>query len=383
MKKGITGQLDNLKHLKTHLNASIFIFLLFFAIPAHGQLLEDNFDTYDYGLLHITGATGGWYLPAGASTSASVVQNTFFKSFPNSIYLTSEFNNNTDRTLPAMATGTLSFWFKAVLDSEIHGETISIFLKESGSVKLWLRFACGGGNCGAWPAEVQTNVEGTWYTIGSFATSTDWHFLNVDFSTSTANYTLDNGTPSGWKKIYASFMGGVKTITLFGGGQTGKIRLWLDNFGGYYSGISCGENALCGNCFSITACENAGCYWLNDTCFWFPTSPASDFLGYYASNSSFATPTTLVLNWVDFAKPFIETLGNWTSAFQENFNVASATESGLALGLVIPQAKGYVKFIDDFLGGLPLGELLTACLTILLLIIVFRIIKTIAGLLKP
>jgi hypothetical protein len=383
MKKAILHQLIGRGGLKWLLNASILGFLLLFGLPASAQLLQDNFDTYDYGWLSITGASGGWYLPASASTSASVESNTFFESFPNSVYFTSEFNSDTEKTLSTMATGTLSFWFKASPDDTINSESINIYLKESGSIKLWFKFLCGGGDCSTWEPEVRNHYSGGSTFIGSFSTSTDFHFLSIDFTTSTANYTLDNGTPSGWQNIYSNFTGDIKTISLYGGSQTGKWRLWVDSFGDYFSAGSCGEGAYCGNCSSITSCENAGCYWLNETCFWFPVSPASGFSEYYASNTSFATPTAFVLNLVDFSKPFIETLGNWTSAFQENFNIASATASGLNLGLFIPEAKGYLDYIDSFFGDLPVGEFFTLLLTILILIIVFRVIKSIVGFLKP
>ena len=384
-KRRSNTQLSTSTGLKWLLNALFIGILITFATPASAQLIAEVFDTYESGLLSITGSAGGWYLPAGASTSASVVSYTFFKSFPNSVYFTSQFNAETKRTgLPATASGTISFWFKGTPDNGLNSESLKINILEGSlsSPNISLSFNCGG-NCSAYEPQVQASINGGTYTIGSFSTSTDFHFLNIDFTTSTARYTLDNGTPSGWETLPLNFTGAIKTISFYGGNQAGKWRLWVDNFGGYYSGTSCGENALCGNCLSITACENAGCYWLNDTCFWFPTSPASNFLGYYASNSSFATPTTLVLNWVDFAKPFIETLGNWTSAFQENFNIASATESGLNLGLVIPQAKGYLGFIEDFLGGLPLGEFFIILLTFLILIIAFRVIHKISTLIKP
>jgi len=58
--------------------------------------------------------------------------------------------------------------------------------------------------------------------------------------------------------------------------------------------------------------------------------------------------------------------------FQNNFDLAKAQNNGIALGQIIPKARGFLIPINDFFGGFPLTDLFIFCILILVVVILFR-----------
>jgi len=145
----------------------------------------------------------------------------------------------------------------------------------------------------------------------------------------------------------------------------------------------CGPDDLLQFCENETDCENNGGHWINDYCWQYQETEFTDFTSYYEQNSSFSEPTIFVSNLASFSWPLIQNVGNFLAIFSSNFSVASASASGNQLGSAIAQARGYLDTINDFFGGLPIGQALSIYLIILLGVGVFRIAVKLFHLARP
>jgi hypothetical protein len=372
--KGGLHQLLPVKRATWPVIASICVIFLAVALPIKAQqVFIDTFDYYHAGNLN---GQGKWILydVMGATLSGQVVGTNWYSAPYSAKFTTWAGGSGSERPFNPTASGSLSFNFYFSGYNGAGSDYIAFYLNVATDTSGTI---LGTLHCEQAPPDCDTGE--AWLTGIPKET---WNYLRIDFNAPNQYRVTINASTTDWLTTEDSWT----TLSSFavwnGGFGSGTFNFYIDNIGGSVINY-CGENASCGFCNSSTTCVNAGCYWLNDTCFWFPVYEISDFNLYYASNSSFATPTAFVLNWVSFTGPFVETLGNWTSAFQDKFNLASATERGLVLGQSIPEARGYLEMVDNFFLGLPVSEAFITILTILLLVIIFRVIKAIVGFLKP
>jgi len=112
--------------------------------------------------------------------------------------------------------------------------------------------------------------------------------------------------------------------------------------------------------------------------------PVTDWESYYTEHSErFATSTPLFLFWADTFEPLIVWVGNTAIFFQDYFDVNVAQARGEEMGNAVATARGYLKPIDDFFGGMPLSTVFIFYLITALVIIVYRIVKGILTIIIP
>lgn len=155
---------------------------------------------------------------------------------------------------------------------------------------------------------------------------------------------------------------------------------WQDSC--HYGTGSCAEGLQVQFCDNQTECENAGGFWYEDFCWLSPKPSLFDFDDYYSEHGDYATPTAWILGVASSTAGFFNTIGGFLTTFRENFDLQSAYTKGKMLGSAVPVARGYMTIFNDFLGGLPLGELFLFVLIFMLAIGVFRIVRNLIQLLK-
>lgn len=112
--------------------------------------------------------------------------------------------------------------------------------------------------------------------------------------------------------------------------------------------------------------------------------PFSTWSQYYASHtdSKFATPTAIFGTITGSFSNVVNKLSSFVNDFKGIFNSESAYAKGQSLGSVVPLARGYLDPINEFFGELPISELFIFCIVILLVINIYRLVKTILQLIR-
>ena len=104
---------------------------------------------------------------------------------------------------------------------------------------------------------------------------------------------------------------------------------------------------------------------------------------WYSQNSSYATPTALFTAFSHSIAPVIASIGNYIYNFSSRFTTANAQETGERLGGSIVLARSYLTNLNSFFNDLPVGQFLLFYIIALVLIIIFRVIKSLINLIKP
>lgn len=95
------------------------------------------------------------------------------------------------------------------------------------------------------------------------------------------------------------------------------------------------------------------------------------------TGENFDEPTAIFNTIAGVFDNVVQKLGSFINNFRNIFDNSQAEAKGKNLGEKIPLARGYLAPINDFFGGFPISELFIFCLLITMIIIIYRIIKTI------
>lgn len=144
----------------------------------------------------------------------------------------------------------------------------------------------------------------------------------------------------------------------------------------------CGEGLELQLCDNKADCETNGGYWYDDFCFFYPKSELLDWEAYYDEHGDYATPSAWISGVASSTGGLLSKIGGFLGAFDENFDLNLAYSRGKELGSALPVARGYLAIIDDFLGGLPIGELLIFTFVLMLAVGTFRVIRNLVQLFK-
>ena len=104
---------------------------------------------------------------------------------------------------------------------------------------------------------------------------------------------------------------------------------------------------------------------------------------YYSIHSNYATSTDLFLNLISAVEPIIITIGDNLTFFSANFDQDIAKETGQKTGDAVLMIRSYSSNLNTFFNNLPVAEFLFFYLTLLIVVIVFRLIKNLLGIAKP
>jgi hypothetical protein len=104
---------------------------------------------------------------------------------------------------------------------------------------------------------------------------------------------------------------------------------------------------------------------------------------YYSIHSNYATSTDLFLNLIGAVEPIIITIGDNLTFFSANFDQDIAKETGQKTGDAVLMIRSYSSNLNTFFNNLPVAEFLFFYLTLLIVVIVFRLIKNLLGIAKP
>lgn len=132
------------------------------------------------------------------------------------------------------------------------------------------------------------------------------------------------------------------------------------------------------SCTNQNDCENVGGTWYGGVCTAGTNVPITSWDDYYNDHGTGKSPSGIVEDIASVFQSFLDKLGVYILSFNNTFNPATASQYGASLGSIIPEARGFLVPIDDFLGqGLPVAEIIIFCLLILVGITVFRAIARI------
>jgi hypothetical protein len=348
---------------------TIFIFIgVLLVSPVRAEIgLPDSFEDYSLGNLNPQDA---W---TGTALSNIQVSNSYSYSGNQSVYISDTTDKYLEKSFASSSSGYLDFFVMVNSTTSLSNQT-EFFLIESATAKIGITIIN--------QSIYFQNSEGYNEFLSSLSLG-NWEKIEIEWTgDSMVRFRVPGIAWSDWFENFSpfSYIDSFRIHTL---AYTGANPVYLDLINTHaLASSSCGVDD-CGLCNSTSTCYAAGCHWQNDFCYWFSPATTTDFSIYYAANSSFATPTAFILGWVDFAKPFMENLGNWIGAFKEKFDLSDAALKGAELGDSIPISRGYLDLIDDFFDGLPVSEMFLTFLTILLLIVIFRVIKALVNFLKP
>lgn len=231
---------------------------------------------------------------------------------------------------------------------------------------------------------VYQNTAPIWYQLGTFNSLPTFNYLRIELDKDANKFRIkfnDNDFTI-WSNVIGSFdFDYFSKIQIYNANNT----FWIDDFivGNIAEPFSsCGGGLYLQFCYNAEDCAVAGGYWRNNFCYE-ESENVSDFESYYAEHSNFDTPTIFLSSLVSVSTPVIDTIGNFLTTFEKNFVIASATEKGYLFGSAIPQARGYLDIINDFFGGLPIGELLMFFIVVILLVAVVRLVSKLINIIKP
>jgi len=104
---------------------------------------------------------------------------------------------------------------------------------------------------------------------------------------------------------------------------------------------------------------------------------------FYIDFSNYSTPTALFINLKNAIQPIFTTIGSNLTFFTSKFDPNMAKETGEKTGQAILLVRTYSSNLNTFFNDLPVSEFLLFYLTLLIVVIVFRIIKNLINLIKP
>jgi len=104
---------------------------------------------------------------------------------------------------------------------------------------------------------------------------------------------------------------------------------------------------------------------------------------FYFDFSAYDTPTALYSNLKNAIQPIFTTIGSNLTFFSSRFDSETAKNTGEKTGQAILIVRTYSSNLNTFFNDLPVSEFLLFYLTLLIVVIVFRIIKNLINLIKP
>lgn len=112
--------------------------------------------------------------------------------------------------------------------------------------------------------------------------------------------------------------------------------------------------------------------------------PIGSWESYYASHTDakFPTSTAIFDTITGSFSGIVQKLAAFINDFRAIFDSESAYTKGASLGSNVPLARGYLKPINDFFGSLPVSEIFIFLIIVLLVVNVYRIVKTILQLIR-
>lgn len=345
----------------------------------------DNFDSYDYGDFR---GNGNWTVYASNTLFITDIQ---YKSYPQSLIFATTSSSKVrslDKILPVgQENGSFKFYNKIVnngaggyLLAGLDGDSDYCF----GLIGSFEPYGV------VWFFTTDTN-----YLIASSTIPTSWYSFEIEWNLSGASTTHQvryKVNDLFWSDWIISFPLCDSVVELhiedsqIYYSQTDEY--FFDSFSQTVGYGICGTELDCIYCENQTDCENNNCFW---TQLWvgynvfecFPTqSLIEEILGndldcapFYASNSSYATPTGIFDSLCGVSGGIINYLSSWISHFSNLFDLTQARQKGIEFGEAIPKARGYIDFFNNIFGNLPIGEIVIIYLTVLIAVIIFRITR--------
>lgn len=103
----------------------------------------------------------------------------------------------------------------------------------------------------------------------------------------------------------------------------------------------------------------------------------------YSQVSEYDQPTDLLVNLINAVKPLFIVIGDNLTFFSSRFDQDIAKETGEKTAQAVLLFRSYSSNLNSFFNDLPISEFLLFYLTLLIVVIVFRIIKNLINLIKP
>jgi len=115
-----------------------------------------------------------------------------------------------------------------------------------------------------------------------------------------------------------------------------------------------------------------------------PVYPATSPETYHASYCSYGTSTTPLFNTLTGAVGgLITNIGQSLADFADRFKLTDAQNTGQQLANSVLLMRSYVATLNSFFGDLPVSQILILYLIVFVLVILFRLIKSLINLIKP
>ena len=115
-----------------------------------------------------------------------------------------------------------------------------------------------------------------------------------------------------------------------------------------------------------------------------PVYPETSPEAYHASYCSYGTSTTPLFNTLTGAiGGLITNIGQSLADFADRFNLTDAQNTGQQLANSVLLMRSYVATLNSFFGDLPVSQILILYLIVFVLVILFRLIKSLINLIKP
>lgn len=179
---------------------------------------------------------------------------------------------------------------------------------------------------------------------------------------------------------YQSFPFYTSTLTASSGSKT----MAISNLNVY--------NYNCVRCYFIseslaTSSEEKCTNYILNVAGWQPISqplPFTKWTTYYSqhTDSKFATSTAIFNTIAEVFDNLFAKVSTYLMDFKTIFNNSKAASTGAQFGEKIPQARGYLKPITDFLSNSPMSELFSFVILFLIIGVIYRITKTILFLIR-
>jgi hypothetical protein len=173
----------------------------------------------------------------------------------------------------------------------------------------------------------------------------------------------------------------------------GQIRFYLKDFWtDWYQCNNTYKGGLPWKIYSfgilLSGGQSAGFYnYLDDFTYGFPSeyySPLAEIPETYSSTSWTEYYTAHTDKWATSTELF-EGIANSLApviSLKTMLSASSSADLGMSLGSAVPVARGYLKTIDDFFGGLPISAVFIFYIATALIIIIFKLVKDFIHLIK-
>ena len=349
-------------------------------------IFEDDFETYSLGeLLN----QGGWSTTTGYTNYVNPdefeVQSSITKVGAKAVKIFGGVgvNQGIEKTGTPKTSGTIGVWI--MRDNEVinsYDSYLIVEFVEKANYSTSTNIA--GVALGYSSVLSMSNASNSTWAINV------WKHIQLEWQSLPSEkirWKIDDGNWSAWVSPAGYWNYGIDTIRF--------VETFGNTTNGYFDSITEAEPELnCGDYETPIACTNEGGENPTNNCAWnyliaycqpyFLETPTStfDFIDYYAEHSNFSTPTAFILSLSDFASPLIENLQSFLDGFDDIFDKTEASAKGAEIGSAIPTARGYLAVINDFFGDFPISELFIFLILTILVIIVFRVIRTLIQLVK-